>query len=71
MKDSVVRELTTLGPFHDQGYQFQSELVEPQPSTTSCMGQVPLHVHHEIHAHQTHDRLLMNLVEHQWAVAGK
>jgi hypothetical protein len=53
---------------HDQGWQFQGELVEPQPGPS--LWDEFIAVHHEIRDRHTHNQLHADLIEHQWALAG-
>jgi hypothetical protein len=52
---------------HDQGWEFQSELVAPHVGTTTF--EEFLHVHEEIRDRATHVQLQKDLIEHQWALA--
>jgi hypothetical protein len=53
---------------HDQGWEFQSELVSPHPGVATF--EEFLHVHEEILDRGTHDQLQEDLIERQWALAG-
>jgi hypothetical protein len=53
---------------HDQGWEFQGELVAPHLGAATF--EEFLHVHEEIRDHATHDQLQKDLIEHQWALAG-
>jgi hypothetical protein len=53
---------------HDQGWEFQGELVAPYLGATTF--EEFLHVHEEIHDSATHNQLQRDLIEYQWALAG-
>ena len=48
---------------HDQGWQFQGELVEPQPGASTFKGF--LHMHTELRDRHIHDRLQTDLIDHE------
>jgi hypothetical protein len=54
--------------FYDQGWDFQGELVAPNPGPVSF--QDFLHAHHEIRDWATHHVLYEDLVNHIWIHAG-
>jgi hypothetical protein len=53
---------------HNQGWEFQGDLVAPHPGAATFEEFV--HVHEEIRDHATHDQLQRDLTEHHWALAG-
>jgi hypothetical protein len=53
---------------HEQGWEFQGELVAPHPEAATF--EEFLHVHEEIRDRATHDQLQKDLIEHQWILAG-
>jgi hypothetical protein len=53
---------------YDQGWDFQGELVAPNPAPSSF--QEFLHTHHEIRDRATHLTLHEDLVNHIWIHAG-
>jgi hypothetical protein len=52
---------------HDQGWEFQGELVPPHPGAATF--EEFLHVNEEICDRTTHDQLQKDLIEHQCALA--
>jgi hypothetical protein len=63
---NMVVEDERVESIHDQGWQFQRELIAPHPGTVTF--KEFLQVHDEIRDCTTHDQKY--LIEHQWALVG-
>jgi hypothetical protein len=67
MHNMIVEDVRDEG-IHDQGWEFQGELVAPHPGAATF--EEFLHVHAEIRDRTTHDQLQKDMIKHQWALAG-
>ncbi|XP_071680521.1 uncharacterized protein [Lolium perenne] len=54
---------------YDQGWEFQGDLVAPEPGPPTDLVDF-LHVHHELRDLATHSRLQNDLVQHMWNHVG-